>query len=115
MLKATAIGRLTEDPQLKYTPSGKAVCGFRLACDQGREHTEYISVVTWDKLAEVVNNNLQKGRLIYLEGRLQQREYDKQDGSKGRVTEIIGDSIRFLDYRKETQEESPPLFEGKGK
>lgn len=114
MLKALAIGRLTEDPQLRYTPSGKAVCGFRLACDQGKDHTEFIQVVTWDKLAEVVANNLQKGRLIYLEGRLQQREYDKQDGSKGRITEIIGDSVRFLDYRKEP-DEVPPLPEATGK
>lgn len=113
MLKAFAIGRLTEEPQLRYTQSGKAVCGFRLACDQGKEHTEFIQVVSWDKLAEIVANNLQKGRLIYLEGRLQQREYDKKDGSKGRVTEIIADHVRFLDYRKE-QEEAPPLPEAAG-
>lgn len=79
-----------------------------MACDQGKDQTEFIQVVAWDRLAEVTANNLQKGRLVYVEGRLQQREYDKQDGSKGQATEIIAGTVRFLDFRKDGPTD-PPL------
>lgn len=107
MLKAEAIGRLTRDPEMRYTQSGKAVTNIRLACDCGKDDTEFIEVVAWEKLAETVQNNLTKGRLVYVEGRLQQREYNKQDGGKGKQVEIVAEKIRFLDYKK--GEEAPPL------
>lgn len=110
-----AIGRLTADPEMRYTTTGKAVAGMRLACDISKDQTEFIQVVAWEKLAEVISNNLQKGRLVYVEGRLQQREYDKTDGSKGRTTEIIAGDVKFLDYRKGEKEEAPPLPEPAGK
>lgn len=99
MLKALALGRLTKDPELKYTPAGKAVCTLRLACDQGfgqDAESEFIDVVLWEKQAESAANYLQKGRRIFAEGRLQSREWDAQNG-KRREWEIVATEVRYLD------------------
>lgn len=73
MLKAIAIGRLCKDPDLRYTPGGKAVASIRLACDRSRakNETDFIMVICWEKQAETIANNLQSGRLIFVEGQLQ--------------------------------------------
>jgi single-strand DNA-binding protein len=98
------IGRLVADPQLRYTQSGIAVTTFRIAVDrpytnqQGERETDFIDIVTWRKLAEICANNLGKGRLVGVDGRLQIRSYEAQDGSRRQVAEVVADSVRFLDW-----------------
>lgn len=108
MNKAILIGRLTRDPEVRYTQSGVAVCTFTLAVDRrfarreennGQPTADFIPIVCWRKLAEVCGNNLVKGRRISVEGRIQVRSYDAQDGSKRYVTEIVADEVEFLDSR----------------
>ena len=95
--KVILVGRLGRDPELKYTASGTPFCRFSMATDEGwtdkgtgekTERTEWHNIVVWDKLAEICNNYLTKGRLVYIEGSLQTREWDDQDGNKRRTTEI---------------------------
>ncbi len=102
------VGRLTRDPELRYTPSGKAVVGFTLAVNrrfsrQGERDADFIDIVAWDKLAEVVANHLGKGRLVGVDGRLQVRSYETQDGQKRRAAEVVADNVSFLDRPKDTQ------------
>lgn len=100
------VGRLAKDPELRYTPSGKAVASFtvavgrRFANQQGERETDFIDTVVWGKLAETVANHLQKGRMVGVEGRLQIRSYETQDGQKRRVAEVIADNVSFLDKPK---------------
>lgn len=97
------IGRLTRDPELRYTPSGTAVCSFSLAVDrpftnqQGERETDFIDIVVWRREAENVAQHLTKGRMAAVQGRLQIRSYETQDGQKRRVAEVIADTVRFLD------------------
>ena len=106
MNKSILIGRLTKDPEVRYTQSGTAVCTFTLAVDRkfakkdsGQPTADFIPIVTWRKLADICGNNLVKGRRISVEGRIQVRSYDAQDGSKRYVTEIVADEVEFLDSR----------------
>jgi len=107
--RAILIGRLTADPDLRYTPQGVAVTTFRIAVDrpfanqQGERETDFFPIVTWRKLAEVCAHNLNKGRLVAVEGRLQNRSYTAQNGSRRWVTEVVADNVRFLDWPKEQQ------------
>ncbi|HWP98725.1 MAG TPA: single-stranded DNA-binding protein [Syntrophomonadaceae bacterium] len=93
------IGRLTRDPELKYTPNGTAVCSFSLAINRkfNKEETDFIDIVVWRGLAETCASYLGKGRLAAVEGRLQVRSYETQEGQKRKVTEVIADDVRFLD------------------
>jgi len=106
------IGRLVADPQLRYTQSGTAVANFRIAVDrpytnqQGQRETDFIDIVTWRRLAEVCANNLTKGRLVGVEGRLQVREYE-HEGQKRRTAEVVADNVQFLDWPKEGTASSP--------
>lgn len=101
------IGRLTRDPELRYTPNGVAVANFTVAVDRpfnnvkGERETDFIPVVVWQKLAENCANHLRKGRLVAVEGRLQIRSYDTQDGQKRRVAEVIANNVQFLDRSRE--------------
>ena len=107
--RAILIGRLTADPELRYTQQGHAVTTFRIAVDrpftnqQGERETDFFPIVTWRKRAEVCAHNLNKGRLVAVEGRLQNRCYTAQDGSRRWVTEVVADNVRFLDWPKEQQ------------
>lgn len=98
------IGRLVQDPQLRYTQSGIAVANFTLAVDrpfsnqQGERETDFIDIVVWRKLAETCANNLNKGRLVAVDGRLQIRSFEGQDGVRRRASEVVADSVRFLDW-----------------
>lgn len=91
------------DPQLRYTQNGTAVTNFRIAVDrpfanqQGERETDFIDIVTWRKLAEVVANNLSKGRLVGVDGRLQVREYE-YEGQRRRQAEVVADNVQFLDW-----------------
>lgn len=97
------IGRLTKDPELRYTPSGVAVTQFTLAVDrpftnqQGEREADFINIVTWRKLAETCANYLSKGRLTAVEGRIQVRNYENSEGRRVYVTEIVSDNVRFLE------------------
>src|SRR3984893_17336810 len=102
------IGRVTRDPELRYTPAGVAVTQFTLAVDrpfsnsQTREReADFINIVTWRQLAETCANYLRKGRLTSVEGRLQVRNYDNAEGRKVYVTEVIADNVQFLESSKE--------------
>lgn len=101
------IGRLTRDPELRYTPNGVAVANFDLAVDrsttnqQGERETDFIRIVAWQKQAELCANYLKKGRLVGVEGRLQIRNYETQDGQKRRVAEVIASFVQFLDRNRE--------------
>ncbi|HAZ37562.1 MAG TPA: single-stranded DNA-binding protein [Clostridiaceae bacterium] len=106
--KVVLIGRLTKDPELKFTPgSGVAVASFTLAVERnfvnqsGQREADFIPIICWRKLAENVANNLGKGRLVAVSGRIQTRSYQAQDGSRRYVTEIIADEVQFLDWPKD--------------
>lgn len=102
--KVMLIGNLGKDPELKYTPSGIAVATFSMATSESwkdqdgnqQEKTEWHNIVVWRKLAEIAGEYLKKGKKIYLEGKLQTRNYEK-DGVKRYVTEIVADSFIMLD------------------
>ena len=93
------IGRLTKDPELRYTPSGHAVASFTLAVVREyskEDEADFIPVVTWNKTAENCANYLEKGRLVAVEGRLQVRSYETDSGQKRWVTEVISNRVKFL-------------------
>ena len=99
------IGRLTRDPEVKYTQSGNAVARFTLAIDRrrsadGNHQADFISCVAWEKLAEVISQYTAKGQKIAVEGRIQTRSYDK-DGRKVYVTEVIVQSMEFCDSKRD--------------
>ena len=103
MNRVVLIGRLTRDPELRYTSgSNAAVCNFTIAVDRGftgqsgEREADFIPVVVWNKQAENVKNYLNKGSQVAVEGRLQVRNYDDQNGQKRYVTEVIASNVEFL-------------------
>lgn len=107
-------GRLTRDPEIRYTPGGVAVCSFTLAVNrtytnqQGERETDFINVVAWRRTAENVANYLRKGNLCGVDGRLQTRSYDGQDGRRVYVTEVVADMVRFLEPASRNEERRSP-------
>ena len=107
--KVILVGRLGKDPEVKYTQGGSAVARFSLATDevwkdQGGEKqqkTEWHNIVAWNKLAEICGQYLAKGRLVYIEGRLQTRNWEDKDGNKRTTTEIRADNMVMLGGRPE--------------
>ena len=106
MNKAILIGRLTRDPELRYTSSNRAVCQFSIAIDRpftnqstGQREADFINIVAWDKTAENIGKFMSKGRLIAVEGRIQTRNYDNNEGKKVYVTEVIASNVQFLESR----------------
>lgn len=105
--KVMIIGRLTRDPEVKSTPSGQTVANFSVATsmkwkDQSgadKEKTEFHNIVAWRKLAEIIGQYLKKGSQVYLEGRLETRNWDGDDGKKRYRTEIIADNMIMLGGR----------------
>ena len=107
-----AVGRLVKDPELRYTPQGKAVTTLNLAVDDGwgeNKRTIWMRVTVWDKQAETVSNYLKKGRQVFVEGRLQPdretgnpRVFTRQDGTSGASYEIVANVVRFLGGREDT-------------
>ncbi|MHB1685207.1 MAG: single-stranded DNA-binding protein [Bacilli bacterium] len=102
------IGRLTDDPELRYTPSGTAVGSFTLAVDRqrtnqaGEQETDFINIVVWQKSAESCAQYLRKGKIAAVEGRLQIRQYENKAGQKVRVAEVIAHNVRFLSPKDAT-------------
>lgn len=107
MNKCILIGRLVADPQLRYTQSGIAVASFTLAVDRGftnangEREADFIDIVTWRKQAEACANNLTKGRQVAVEGRLQIRSYDDQNGIRRKASEIVANQVQFLGRKAE--------------
>ena len=108
MNKVILTGRLAQEPDARYTNSGKAVTAFSVAVSRwvsGAEQTDFIPVVTWDKLAEACGNNLAKGRRVLVEGRLQLRSYETEGGEKRRVAEVVAERVEFLERAKAGKEQ----------
>lgn len=106
--KATLIGNLTRDPELRFTPQGAAVCTFGVATNrqwttesgEKKEDVEFHRIVAWNKLAELCAQLLAKGRKVYVEGRLQTRSWNAQDGAQRTTTEIVISSMIILDSKR---------------
>lgn len=105
MNKAILIGRLTRDPELRTTPTGRNVCQFSVAVSRtytnanGEREADFINCVVWDKQAESLARYQKKGNQIAVEGRIQTRNYDDKDGKRVYVTEILANNISFLDAK----------------
>lgn len=119
MNKAMLIGRLTRDPELKYTGSNIPVATFSIAINRpttnqnGVREVDYINIVAWRKQAENIKNFIGKGSLVSVEGRIQTRNYNDKDGKKVYVTEIVADSVQFLESKgSRGQNVSPADFGG---
>ncbi|HUV31124.1 MAG TPA: single-stranded DNA-binding protein [Acidobacteriota bacterium] len=120
--KAILIGRLGRDPDLRYTPGGRAVCSFSLATSeawkgqdgQRNESTTWHNIVAWGKQAEVIKEYLRKGREVYIEGRIDNRSYDDKEGNKKYVSEVVVQQFRFIGSRADAEvpaSEPPPADE----
>lgn len=94
-------GRLTADPTVKVTQSGMKVCTFTLAVNKDKDHTDFPQIVCFGKTAENLNIYQRKGSLVGVNGRLQTRTYDRQDGTKAYVTEVIAGAIEYLSSKSE--------------
>ncbi len=107
--KVILIGNLGQDPELKYTPNGHAVSTFSIATTEGRkdkdgnwnDHTEWHRVVTWNKTAETAGEYLKKGSQVYIEGRIQTRQWDDKEGVKRYTTEIVAQNLQMLGRRSD--------------
>jgi single-strand DNA-binding protein len=119
--KAILVGRLGADPEVRYTPDGAMVTNFRMATDEqwkdknGEkvQKTEWHKIVTFGKLAEICGKYLVKGKLVFVEGRIQTRAWDDKEGVKRYTTEIVASNMQMLDSKgqrgAEGSQESPPL------
>lgn len=103
MNKVVLIGRLTRDPELKFTPTGTAVVTFTLAVDrkykkEGQPQADFIPIVVWGKTAENTANYMSKGKLMSVAGRIETRSYEAKDGGRRYVTEVVADEVSFLEW-----------------
>ncbi|OLQ23564.1 single-stranded DNA-binding protein [Listeria seeligeri] len=114
MNRVVLVGRLTKDPDLRYTPAGAAVATFTLAVNrpfkngQGEQEADFINCVVWRKPAENVANFLKKGSMAGVDGRVQTRNYEGNDGKRVYVTEIVAESVQFLEPKLNAVEGSTP-------
>jgi single-strand DNA-binding protein len=122
--KVLLIGNLTRDPELRYTPNGVAVVNLRLAVNrrfrdrmgETKEDTCFVTVTVWDKQAEVCNQYLSKGRPLFVEGRLQTRSWETNDGQKRSTIEVRAERVQFLGFRtNEPQRSESPIEESNDK
>lgn len=109
MLKVIAMGRVTKEPEVRYTQNGKCVCTFIIAVNRefknedGNYDADFVPVVVWGKAAELAGNSLDKGHRILVEGRLQNRSYEAKDGSKRYIAEIISQHIEFVERKSDVK------------
>ncbi len=114
--KVQIIGNLGQDPEMRFTANGRAVSTFNVAVNRSyttgdgerREETEWVRVVAWARLAELVSQYLTKGRLVYVEGRLQTRQWDDKEGQRRYTTEVIAQDIQFLDRGESAPSDRQP-------
>ena len=117
MNKVILIGRLTADPELRVTTtSAIPVARFSVAVDrpfakEGQQDVDYVDCIAWRKLGEAVAQYMHKGSLVAVEGRLQIRAYETQDGRKGRAAEVVADDVRFLEPKSKGEAQSAPAAE----
>lgn len=103
--RVVLVGRLTKDPELRYTPNGNVTCNFTLAVNRnfksqnGETEADFIPIVVWRKQAENAANYLKKGSLAGVDGRIQTRNYENNEGRRVYVTEVIADSVQFLETK----------------
>lgn len=113
--RVVLVGRMTRDPELRRTQMGTAVTIFTLAMNRnftsanGERQTDFINCVVWNKAAENVERYCFKGSLVGVEGRLQSRQYDAQDGSKRTVVEVVCDSVQFLETKSARERTQPQI------
>jgi len=113
MNKVFLIGRLTRDPELRYTSSNIAVASFSLAVNRnfanqsGEREADFINIVVWRKQAENVKNYLSQGSQVAIDGRIQTRNYDDPDGKKRYVTEVVADNVEFLGTKGNNNNSTP--------
>jgi len=105
------IGRLTKDPDLRYTASGAAICRFTLAVDRpsrkdGDKQTDFINCIAWRQLAEIVANHLTKGQLAAVDGSLEIQTYETDSGERRQAAQVVAESVRFLSPRTSKEEPS---------
>lgn len=120
--KAILLGRLGKDPELTHTNSGKTVCKFSLATSerwtdqqgQKQESTTWHNIVAWGKQAEVISQYLRKGREVYIEGRIDNRVYDKTDGTKGYISEVVVQSFQFVGSKQQEEGSEPAVAKTTG-
>ncbi|MCA0980209.1 single-stranded DNA-binding protein [Exiguobacterium aestuarii] len=111
--RVVLVGRLTRDPEMRYTQSGIAVARFTLACDRpfggqdGKKETDFIDCTVWRKQAENVAQYLKKGNMAGVDGRLQISSYEGQDGQKRQRAEVVADSVRFLELKGQGKSSAP--------
>lgn len=112
--RVVLVGRLVRDPELRKTATtGSAVCTFTIAVDnrmktpEGNKTASFLPCVTWFQLADTVSKFARKGMLVGVEGRLNQRSFERKDGTKGNITEIICDSVQFLEPKSAGADENP--------
>lgn len=115
--RVVLVGRMTKDPDIRYTGNGTAVTNFTIALNrfgaqEGQQQADYINCVVWNKVAQSVADYCSKGSLVGIDGRLQSRSYDNQQGQKVYVTEVLCNSVQFLDTRKkeETQKQQDSTY-----
>ncbi|MFB4168774.1 single-stranded DNA-binding protein [Virgibacillus sp. JSM 102003] len=107
--RVVLVGRLTKDPDLRYTPNGVAVANFTIAVNrpfsnqQGNRDADFINCVVWRRQAENLANYMKKGSMIGVDGRLQTRTFEGKDGKTVFVTEVVGDSVQFLETKGSSQ------------
>ena len=108
----TIQGRLTRDPEIRRTNSGKAVCSFTIACDKpGKDSgASFIECVAWEKTADFIGNYFAKGSMVVLEGRLESRQYETKDNQKRTVLEVVVSQAHFCEKKKE--ESAPNIVVG---
>ncbi len=106
--RVVLVGRITKDPMLRKTPNGTSVVSFAIACNrrikqEGQPDADFINCQAWSKTAEAICNYVSKGHLLGLEGRIQTRSYDDRDGKRVYVTEVVADSVQFLESKKQAE------------
>lgn len=108
MNKVVLLGRLTKDPELRYTKNETAVCGFTLAVDRKfqKDETDFIPVVVWQKTAEFCSKYFAKGQKVAVSGRIQTRTWEDENGDKHYVTEIVAEEVDFADGKKNSEQQS---------
>lgn len=106
--RAIIVGRITKDPMLRKTPNGTSVVSFTIACNrrikqEGQPDADFINCKAWNKTADVICQYISKGHLLGVEGRIQTYNYDDKDGKRVYITEVVADSVQFLESKKQAE------------
>jgi single-strand DNA-binding protein len=121
--KVMLIGHLGKDPEIRYTPEGTAVATFSLATSENwtdksgskQEHTEWHTIVAWNKLADLCKRFLTKGRQVYIEGRIRSRDWNDRDGNKRKTTEIVATQMVLLGSRQQSSDAGMQSMDSAGR